>query len=752
MGVINCNCNETVAKIRRVQGNPLALAIPLTKVTVTEQGKVEEPYNVPEGAKVEMVLSDAGDFSRYTFEPESIVGNLVTIKDNSTLPAGVYAVETHITEQGGDKLRSKYCSMIEILDCNDSFDDEFDDILVGSATLDEQIFYFAKGDKGDPGEPGEGVAAGGTTGQVLQKKSNTDYDTEWVNPPASGVSSVNGKTGEVTLDAEDVGALPADTPIPSALADLSDDSTHRVVTDSEKSTWNGKQDTINDLSEIRSGAAAGATAVQTETDPTVPSWAKQSNKPSYNASEVGALPSSTKYGATLDMSLNTTDYKLTVSLKDQDGTVLNYKTVDFPIESVVVSGSYDSTNKKIVLTLQNGNTIDVPVGDLVAGLQTEITALNMLDADLVDDTNSTHKFVTTSEKSTWNAKYDKPSSGIPASDIASGVIPTVPTISTNIESDGSSDAKTASPKAVKSFVEGKGYTTNTGTITSVKMNGSTIASSGEADLGTVITSHQDISGKADKSEMSVVDGTGADADKTTITLKSGTSATVLKSHQSLSGKQDKIDSSHKLSADLVEDGSTNKVFTAAEKTKLNGIEAGAQANVKPDWNAASGSSAEILNKPTIPDAQIQSDWNQSDNTQKDFIKNKPTTMGASGANHKSGLVPDTPSTAGTTKFLREDATWAEPSGGGGSVPSNVALLEDASQTAFSPNFDPETDTVHVSAQNLTTAQKTQARTNIGAADASTAVNSSVIRNIVTISQADYTALTSKDNTTLYIIT
>lgn len=37
-----------------------------------------------------------------------------------------------------------------------------------------------------------------------------------------------------------------------------------------------------------------------------------------------------------------------------------------------------------------------------------------------------------------------------------------------------------------------GKTSNTGTITSVKMNGSTIASSGEADLGTVLTSHQSI--------------------------------------------------------------------------------------------------------------------------------------------------------------------------------------------------------------------------------------------------------------------
>ena len=49
-----------------------------------------------------------------------------------------------------------------------------------------------------------------------------------------------------------------------------------------------------------------------------------------------------------------------------------------------------------------------------------------------------------------------------------------------------------------------------------------------------ITSHQDISGKADKSEMSV----STSGDKTTITLKSGTSATVINAHQDISGKVD----------------------------------------------------------------------------------------------------------------------------------------------------------------------------------------------------------------------
>lgn len=47
----------------------------------------------------------------------------------------------------------------------------------------------------------------------------------------------------------------------------------------------------------------------------------------------------------------------------------------------------------------------------------------------------------------------------------------------------------------------------------------------------------------------------------------------------LAAKQDKITSSNKLSADLMQDGTTNKVFTATEQTKLAGIAAGAQVNV-----------------------------------------------------------------------------------------------------------------------------------------------------------------------------
>lgn len=104
-------------------------------------------------------------------------------------------------------------------------------------------------------------------------------------------------------------------------------------------------------------------------------------------------------GHTIELALDSTNYKITAVLKDANGNTISTSTaIDLPLESVVVSGAYDDTTKKVVLTLQNGSTIEFSVADLISGLQSEITAQNKLDADLVDDTNSTHKFVSASEK------------------------------------------------------------------------------------------------------------------------------------------------------------------------------------------------------------------------------------------------------------------------------------------------------------------------------------------------------------------
>ena len=70
------------------------------------------------------------------------------------------------------------------------------------------------------------------------------------------------------------------------------------------------------------------------------------------------------------------------------------------------------------------------------------------------------------------------------------------------------------------------------------------------------------------------------------------------------------------------------------------------AQVQTDWNATvgiasilnkptlatvatSGSYNDLINKPTIPAAQIQSDWSQTNSVALDFIKNKPTLFSGS---------------------------------------------------------------------------------------------------------------------------
>lgn len=156
------------------------------------------------------------------------------------------------------------------------------------------------------------------------------------------------------------------------------------------------------LASIASGAqvntieaiAVNSTVVQPDVNKTV------SFSVPTSAAEVHALPDTTKYGASFTMELNSSTYIVTATLKDQDGNALGQpQTIDLPLESVVVDGRYDDTTKKVILTLQNGSTIEFSVADLVAGLQTEITPSNKLASDLVDDTNNSHKFATIAQLS-----------------------------------------------------------------------------------------------------------------------------------------------------------------------------------------------------------------------------------------------------------------------------------------------------------------------------------------------------------------
>lgn len=128
------------------------------------------------------------------------------------------------------------------------------------------------------------------------------------------------------------------------------------------------------------------------------------------AADVSALPDTTKYAAALSLTINSSTYVMTGQLKDQNGDNLGTaQTIDLPLESVVVGGSYNSQTKKVVLTLQNGNTVEFSVADLVSGLQTELSMSNKLNPAFIEY-DSTHRAVSDTEKSMWNSKQNALSS------------------------------------------------------------------------------------------------------------------------------------------------------------------------------------------------------------------------------------------------------------------------------------------------------------------------------------------------------
>jgi hypothetical protein len=100
----------------------------------------------------------------------------------------------------------------------------------------------------------------------------------------------------------------------------------------------------------------------------------------------------------------------------------------------------------------------------------------------------------------------------------------------------------------------------------------------------------DLSGYALKSEMSITDGTGADADKTTIQLKNGLSKQVLIAHQDITGKADKVSGATAgnfagldANGNLVDSGSKASDFQAAGDYKTTQT---AVSDPTADGNAA----------------------------------------------------------------------------------------------------------------------------------------------------------------------
>lgn len=185
---------------------------------------------------------------------------------------------------------------------------------------------------------------------------------------------------------------------PGTLADLADDSSHRLVTDTQIASWNAKYEKPS-TGIPASDLAADALPTGIYTIPITVTEGDWEVDPSVTYATVSEAIS---------------DGKILAIEPNGEGRVL----ADYEVHSGTINifGSFSQMDiiGQLFVSLADGETPEadftsVPVPDSLS--------------DLTDDAN--HRTVTDTEKATWNGKYTKPVGGIPASDLAPGVIPTV---------------------------------------------------------------------------------------------------------------------------------------------------------------------------------------------------------------------------------------------------------------------------------------------------------------------------------------
>ena len=116
--------------------------------------------------------------------------------------------------------------------------------------------------------------------------SDLQNDANYIDASGAPVQSVNNQTGDIVITAQSIGALTQHQDI-SGKADKSELSS--VATSGSYNDLTNKPTIPSNVSELNNDSGY----LITETDPTVPAWAKAAQKPIYTATEVGALPSTT---------------------------------------------------------------------------------------------------------------------------------------------------------------------------------------------------------------------------------------------------------------------------------------------------------------------------------------------------------------------------------------------------------------------------------------------------------------------------
>lgn len=347
-----------------------------------------------------------------------------------------------------------------------------------------------------------------------------------------------------------------------------------------------------------------------------------------------AISISAPYAANIEATMDPSTYVITLRLKDQNGIYLGTaQTIDLPLESVVVSGTYDDTTKKIILTLENGQTIEFSVADLVSGLETSAHAASTYLTQN-DAANTYATQLSVSGLKTVPAVTSSDDGKILTADYTGGVGSYAWT-SPQTFSQQQADWTEADSSAVD-------YIKNKPSLAAVATSGSYNDLSGKPSLATVATSgdYDDLTNKPTipaaqvNADWNASSGVAQILNKPTL----GTAAAADTTDFATAAQGTKADTA-------VQPSDLATVATSGSYNDLSNKPTIPAAQVNADWNsssgvseilnkpnlatvATSGSYNDLSNKPTIPAAQIPADWNQTDNQAVDYIKNKPSIPAA----------------------------------------------------------------------------------------------------------------------------
>ena len=445
----------------------------------------------------------------------------------------------------------------------------------------------------------------------------------------------------------------------------------------------GKQNVIADLDDIRSGAESGATAyqkpnsgipktdlasgvqtslgkadsayqkpdtgipssdlstgvlaslakadssLQSETDPTVPAWAKAANKPSYAYSEISGTPDLSGFiTKTVNDLVNYYTKNQTYSQAEVNAIVgaiqgFSYESVaSLPIASddtmgkiyLVPSADPQTQNvKDEFITIESSGLYSwEQIGSTVIDLSGYVTtaALNTALASYTTTADLTTllagKQDTISDLSTIRTgaglgatAYQKPVSGIPKTDLASGVQTSLGKADSALQA---SDVATVAVSGSYNDLSDKPTIPSGVTVDQVYDATSANAQSGVAMAGA-------LAGKEDTiSDLSTI-RSGAAAGATAV--QPGALAAV-----ATSGQYGDLTGTPTIPA---APGTLNTNNTGAQTAQSSEALSG---TIKLHKVSKTGSYADLNNKPTIPAAQVNSDWNAASGVAQ--ILNKPT--------------------------------------------------------------------------------------------------------------------------------